>query len=251
MAAVIGRIEETVSRLLEGTTARLFRVRLQPVQIAKRLIRAMEANQTVSVDRTFAPNSYVVSLGPRDHAEFARFRASLEADLAQAVLAGARERDLVLVAFPRVRLQRAEDLRPGEMRVQCAVVDETGQPVKPEEAAAAPAGHTQILDRSAMQAARPTALRASLEIQGEGRSYALAGATLTIGRGPDNDVVLDDRRVSRRHAEIRLRLGRHTLYDLGSTNGTFVNGRRVSEVVLSDGDRVILGAATLAYHMER
>ena len=249
---MIGRIEELVARVLEGTTARLFRVRLQPVQIAKRVIRSMEANQTVSFSRTFAPNSYVVSLSGTDFAQFERFKRSLERDLAEAVLAAARDRGLTLLTFPRVELERSEAVGPGEMRVSCALVDETGEEIAEDHPALTKlaAGHTQVLDRDKLLSVQPKAPKANLEISGEGRRVPLGPGTFAIGRAPDNDVVLDDRRVSRRHAEIRLRLGRHALYDLGSTNGTFVNGKRVSEVALSEGDRITLGAAALIYHVE-
>ena len=71
---------------------------------------------------------------------------------------------------------------------------------------------------------------------------------MLIGRDPQNDVVLDDRRVSRKHAEVRLRLGRYTLYDLQSTNGTYVNGRRVAEKVLEDKDKISIGGLEIVFH---
>ncbi len=249
---VISRIEEMVARVLEGTTARLFRVRLQPVQIAKRVIRAMEANQTVSFNRTFAPNSYLVSLSGTDHAQFERFQRSLERDLAEAVLAAARERGLTLLTFPRVEIERSRAVAPGEVRVSCALVDETGEEMAEDHPALRQlaSARTQVLDRDKLLAVQPKAPKAALEVVGEERRIALGAGTFSIGRSPESEIVLDDRRISRRHAEIRLRLGRHTLYDLGSTNGTFVNGKRVTEVALSEGDRITLGAATLVYRLE-
>jgi hypothetical protein len=249
---LIARVEDLVARLLEGTAARLFRVRLQPVQIAKRLIRVMEANQTVSLNRIFAPNSYVVSLSGTDYTQFERFRRSLERDLSEAVLAGARERELTLLSYPRVEIERSEEVAPGEVRVHCALVDEAGEEVSADHPAVVgvAAGHTQVLDRDKLLSVPPKGPKAYIEVHGEGRRLDLGSGTLTIGRSPENDLVLDDRRVSRKHAEIRLRLGRYTLYDLSSTNGTFLNGKRVSEVALSQGDRITLGAAVLIYHVE-
>lgn len=241
------RLERMASQVLEGWTARLFRARLQPVQLGKRLIRAMEAHQTISLAKTFVPNSYVVSLSPDDFAEFEPYRRSLERDLAEALLGAARERSFTLLSFPTVELERDEDIARGDVRVSCALVDASGE----ELAAGSPqlgsvaAGHTMVLDRDALLRDRPRAPKASLEIPMEGRRVHLGSEPLGIGRDPENDLVLDDRRVSRRHAEIRLRLGRFTLYDLESTNGTFVNGRRVAEVVLSDGDRIGIGGAEI------
>ena len=248
----MNRFERSVAQVLEGWTARLFRARLQPVQIAKRLIRAMESQQTISLAKTFVPNSYVVSLSAADHAQFEPYRRSLERDLAEAILGAARERGFTLLAFPTVEIERDDDVAQGDVRVSCALVDSSGDEVEPgsPELGRVAAGHTMVLDRDALLHERPRAPRATLEVPAERRRVALTGEPLTIGRDPENDLVLDDRRVSRRHAEIRPRLGRYTLYDLQSTNGTSVNGRRVAEVALSDGDEIVIGGAALVLHVE-
>src|SRR5437764_13760499 len=104
------------SRLIEGWSARLFGAKLQPVQIAKRLIRAMESHQTISLSKTFVPNSYVVSLAPSDFTQFEQYRRSLEQDLAESILGGARDRNYTLLAFPTVEIARDDDLAPGDIR---------------------------------------------------------------------------------------------------------------------------------------
>ena len=243
------------SRVIEGWSARLFRARLQPVQIAKRLIRAMESHQTISLAKTFVPNSYVVSLSPSDFAQFEQYRRSLERDLAEAILGAARDRSFTLLAYPTVELEADDDIAPGDLRVACALVDASGEEVpadEPERLGGVETGHTMILDREALLRERPRAPKGTL-IAREGsvrRELALGPDPISIGRDPKNDLALDDRRVSRRHAEIRLRLGRYTLYDLQSTNGTFVNGRRIAEMVLSDEDRIAIGGAELVVRLE-
>ncbi len=250
---MIERLEGMVSRLLEGRVARLFRTPLQPVQLGKRVIRAMESHRTVSLSKTFVPNSYVVSLAPSDFAQFEQYRRSLERDLAEAVLGAARDRGLTLLAYPTVELERDDDIPSGDVRVSCALVDETGGEVGPEAPAirATASGHTMVLDRDALLRDRPRSPKASIEVRdAERRRVGLGPDPLAIGRDPENDIVLSDRRVSRRHAEIKLRLGRYTLYDLQSTNGTLVNGRRVAEVVLSDGDRIAIGGTEMVFSAE-
>ena len=242
------RVEAFVSRIIEGWSARLFGAKLQPVQIAKRVIRTMEAHQTISLSKTFVPNSYVVSLGPTDYAQFEQYRRSLERDLAETLLGAARERNFTLLAYPSVEIERDDDLAPGDIRVSCALVDTSGEEVEadPKRLGAVESGHTMVLDREALLRERPRAPRATLE-QRDGPSVSLGPEPLLLGRDPQNDLVLDDRRVSRKHAEIRLRLGRYTLYDLQSTNGTYVNGRRVAEKVLDDGDKISLGGVELIF----
>jgi len=252
---MLERLEALASRVIEGWTARLFRARLQPVQVAKRVIRAMEAHQTISLAKTFVPNSYVVSLSPSDFAQFEQYKRSLERDLAEAVLGAARDRSLTLLAYPTVELEEDDDVSPGDLRVACALVDASGEEVpadEPGRLGGVEAGHTMVLDRDALLAAKPRAPHGVI-IAREGsvrREVRLSADPLTVGRDPKNDIVLDDRRISRRHAEVRLRLGRYTLYDLQSTNGTFVNGRRIAEMVLSDEDRITIGGAELVVRLE-
>jgi hypothetical protein len=252
---MLERLEAMASRVFEGWSARLFRARLQPVQIAKRVIRAMESHQTISLAKTFVPNSYVVSLAPSDYAQFEQYKRSLERDLAEAVLGAARDRRFTLLAYPTVEIEEDEDVSPGDLRVACALVDASGDEVpadEPERLGGVESGHTMVLDRDALRSAKPRAPQGAIVAQ-EGsvrREVPLTAEPITVGRDPKNDIVLDDRRVSRRHAEVRLRLGRYTLYDLQSTNGTFVNGRRIAEMVLSDEDRVTIGGAELIVRLE-
>ncbi len=242
------RVEAFVSRMIEGWSARLFGAKLQPVQIAKRLIRAMEGHQTISLSKTFVPNSYVVSLSPTDFTQFEQYRRSLERDLAETLLGAARERSYTLLAYPSVEIERDDDMPPGDIRVSCALVDASGEEVEadPKRLGAVESGHTMVLDREALLRDRPRAPKASLE-RVDASAVPLGPEPVLIGRDPQNDVVLDDRRVSRKHAEIRLRLGRYTLYDLQSTNGTYVNGRRVAEKVLEDGDKVSVGGLEVVF----
>src|SRR5205814_10026560 len=121
------RLESMASRVIEGWSARLFGARLQPVQIAKRVIRAMEAHQTISVAKTFVPNSYLVSLSPSDYAQFEQYKRSLERDLAEAVLGAARGRSFTLLAYPNVELEEDADLSPSDLRVVCVLVDACGE----------------------------------------------------------------------------------------------------------------------------
>jgi len=251
---MLERLEAMASRVIEGWSARLFRARLQPVQIAKRVIRAMEAHQTISLAKTFVPNSYLVSLSPTDYAQFEQYKRSLERDLAEAVLGAARDRSFTLLAYPTVELEQDADISPGDLRVACALVDASGEevPANEPERLGVETGHTMILDRDALRAAKPRAPQGAI-VAREGsvrREVPLTADPITVGRDPKNDIVLDDRRVSRRHAEVRLRLGRYTLYDLQSTNGTFVNGRRIAEMVLSDDDRITIGGAELLVRLE-
>ena len=116
-------------------------------------------------------------------------------------------------------MERDEDLAPGDLRVSCALVDASGEEVTPDSKTlgAVAAGHTMVLDREKLLREKPRAPKASLAFHdgSDRREIPVGAEPLAIGRDPQNDIVLDDRRVSRKHAEIRLRLGRYTLYYYG------------------------------------
>src|SRR4029079_15020584 len=184
---IVERVEAFVSRVIEGWSARMFGAKLQPVQIAKRLIRAMEANQTISLSKTFVPNSYVVSLGPVDFAQFDQYRKSLERDLAETLLGAARDRSFTLLAYPSVEIERDDDMPRGDIRVSCAMVDASGDEVAadPKALGAVESGHTMVLDREALMKDRPRAPRASIE-QRDGPAVPLRPDPVLIRRAPQD-----------------------------------------------------------------
>ena len=80
-----------------------------------------------------------------------------------------------------------------------------------------------------------------------GERFVLGETIVTIGRIPESVITLEDPNVSRNHAEIRPQGGAFVLADVGSTNGTKINGVKVSERVLQDGDEMTFGATTLRF----
>ncbi len=91
-----------------------------------------------------------------------------------------------------------------------------------------------------------TASRIEATLESPVGSFPLQDVTV-IGRHPDCEITLDDPQVSRRHAEIRVALGSHLIIDLGSSNGTRVNGALVASHLLTSGDRVEIGDTVLTY----
>lgn len=116
-----------------------------------------------------------------------------------------------------------------------------GAPVPGADAGAA--GRTAVFEIP--RAAAPSVV---IDVRTPGqppRRLALQGATVRIGRAADNELVLDDDRVSRHHGQLGTRQGRLVYADLGSTNGSYVNGTRVREIALGPGDVLHLGTTTL------
>lgn len=260
----LAAVERFFERLFERPSARLFRARLQPVQVQRRIERAMESERLASADRTLVPNRFVVHLHPTDLAGFGDMTASLANELADGALLFARTRRYTLVDRPRVDLladptvQRADirvvarfadPIAGGERRdLPGAVADPGSMPLSASVDGSILPGsggrdHTMVFT-----VPRPAAPHARLRVtvpHGAPRLVEFDGTELTIGRGADNDVVLPDGRVSRHHARLTGRRGTVVYVDLGSTNGSRVNGVPVGELVLGEGDRIELGDSVI------
>jgi predicted component of type VI protein secretion system len=266
------RFEELVERVMEGSFARLFRSPIQPAEIAKRLEREMEAHPTISVGRTYVPNHYVVTLNTEDFAEFEPFRHSLEHNMAEFISDLAAERGYSLVARPKVTLQAGLGTPKRGIEIEARLSDAPASTVANTTRMGAKAGASSTgeqplerthamprVDRNAPHVApapsRPAAAAPPAHLQpmaGElvGREFPIAKTLLSIGRGLDNDLVIDDPRVSRHHSQITFRHSHYLLLDLRSTNGTFVNGQPVEAVVLATGDVVSIGGFEMLFEME-
>ena len=231
-------VERMLERLLERPSARLFRTRIQPIQIQHRIERAMERERGRGGDRDRVPDLYLVHLAPADLAGFGEAAEEVAADLADAALLFARGRGYTLASRPRVELFADGSVGLGDVRVDVAAAAP-----HPSSDPVAVADATMIFATPAPRA--PSAVLREVGRDGREREIRIDGSLLTIGRAPDNGLALDDGRVSRYHARLRARHGMLVLSDLDSTNGIRVNGVRVSEVALGVGDRIEIGSTIL------
>lgn len=198
--------------MVEGTFARLFRSGLRPVELGRRLVREMDGNRSVDVrGRTVVPNQYVVELSEADHERFAEVSDSLERELAEAAREHARDEGYSFMGPVSVHLEVAERQHTGAFQITGRMREGTGG-----------VGAGSLL--------LPT-----------GERLPLGEAVVTFGRRPESTVQLADPNVSRNHAEIRPHGNGWVLVDLGSTNGTRINGVRVSSHELADGDEIAFG----------
>ena len=217
--------------LVEGLFSKTFRSGVQPVEIAKRVVRAMDDGKQVAVNEVWAPNHFEISLSNEDAPKFQQIETALVAELKTVILENAGERGWGLVGPPEVEMFVDQKMRRGDLDVE-------GTLVQGEQPVAAPAA-----------AASVPAKRAQLRVREDGteRAVPVDKELLTIGRLSECDIVINDTGASRRHAQIRTIDGVSTLTDLGSTNGTKVNGREVQSTALSDGDRITVGATQIDY----
>ncbi|MEO8570930.1 MAG: DUF3662 and FHA domain-containing protein [Chloroflexota bacterium] len=247
-------VERFFERLFERPSARLFRARLQPIQLQRRIERAMEAERLTTSDRTLVPNRFIVHLHPTDLAEFGEMTATLATELADGALSFARAHRYTVVDRPRVDLIADTAIERTDIRVEARfaepiVVRNAHGPL--DLAPAIEGADDEGADPSVTRlytVPQPRTPRATLRVTDPDRrtrEVVVEGGSLTIGRATDNDLVALDGKVSRHHGRITGRRGTLVYVDLGSTNGSRVNGAGVTEVVLGVGDRLEVGETTI------
>ncbi len=213
------RFEERLERLVEGTLAKPFRSNLQPVEIGRRLTREMDLHRRVGVRGLIAPNAFAVTLSPADVGRFANFIDALSRELSDAAREHARIEGYSFVGPVEVEIYEGDSLKSGRFTVTAEV-------------------HESEDGGFLAEVVLP-----------DGRRISVGLEALVIGRLPECDVVLADSNVSRRHAELRRKGDGVFVTDLGSTNGTKVNGTVVREQLLASGDEISVGSTKLIFEM--
>jgi hypothetical protein len=225
---ILRDFERRLGNVVEGFFASTFRSGLQPVELAKRAMREMDAGKTVGVRDVWAPNHFVFSLCDEDGRRFEQAVQALVTELGQVVRDTALERGWGLLGPPGIEFEVDEDLPRGRFRCVATFVegpDELPPAVPaPGEATLALLEHDRTVD-----------------------TFAVGKDTTSIGRLDECDVVITDPGASRHHARIDRRDDAYVLVDLGSTNGTLVNDRPAGEHELRDGDRITIGTTVLQF----
>jgi hypothetical protein len=255
---VAKNIEQRLESLVEGFFAKIFRSGLQPVEVGRRILREMGENKTVSVNRVYVPNDFRVLVGPDDYRRFEQMVAGLQREFSELIIDAAKENRWNLMGMPQIEFVVEDKLGVGEYRVEASLTADAGSGPAPHVSTRAPdesGGHatraisTNTADRLGI--AQSGAELVVLDDSGEPKDrISITDPPITIGRLSGNDVVLSDPNVSRRHAELRLNNGQWVLSDLGSTNGTLVNGKLAHEQRLSDGDRLSFGSSELIFEIK-
>jgi hypothetical protein len=211
--------EHSLERMVEGVFSRSSRSAIRPVELGRRLLREMDDHRSVDVrGRRIVPNAFTFHLSPRDHASFADIDEALNVELCEAVREYARDEGYHFLGPVSVEMIVDHQLKPGRFGI-VSHLRETGGGV---------GAGTIVLP--------------------SGERFPLSNRPVTVGRLPECTITLNDTNVSRRHAEIRPHGSGYAAADLGSTNGTKVNGMRIDgERMLNDGDIVSVGGTHLRF----
>jgi FHA domain-containing protein len=210
------RFERRLERLVEGAFNKAFRSGLQPLEIGRRVAREMDAGRTLGVRGKVVPNSFLVVLSAEDAQRFEGFHDALARELEDAAREHARDEGYAFLGPVQLQFEVDERRHRGDFSVVANIVEGPGGSV----------GSLVLPD---------------------GRRLTLSHEPLRIGRLPDCLISLSDPQVSRHHAEVRPAHEGFEVVDLGSTNGTLVNGVVVKEHPLRDGDVILVGATSIRY----
>ena len=214
--------EDGLGRMVEGVFSRAFKSNVRPIEIGRRLVKEIDSNRTVDMKgRRVVPNQFVVRLAPDDQAALADIESALIAELAEAVKEYCADENYHLRGPVSVAIEIDQSVGTGRIDVDSSVVK---------------AGANEIVARVILP---------------DDRKISLGKEALIIGRLAECDIAFDDSNVSRRHAEIKALAGGYAVNDLGSTNGTKVNGVTISfERALRDGDIISVGSHSIRYEAQ-
>jgi hypothetical protein len=248
--------ERRLEGAVEGLFARAFRSGVQPVELGKRLVRAVEDSRQVGVSRVYVDNLYSIELSPRDRQRFADYERALTSELAALVVDTARENDWAMMGPARVELETDDALSEGRFRV-VSRVEASEQPVPAARGWAqepvGPVGPATAMLPGEVRRSRPHAPASLTLLMATGavsQVYPLNRSEVLIGRSEQSDIALADPGVSRNHARIIREGDDFIVEDLRSTNGTEVNGQPIRRRRLADGDVVKLANSTLQFRRE-
>jgi hypothetical protein len=255
-------IEKRMESLVEGVFGRAFRRQIHPVEIAKGLTKQMDEGRMVSISRTYAPNDFTVHLSREDIESIQAYQASLRDELIQYATTHAENKNYHLMTPPRIRFESEETLRFGEFGVTAKLTGGDGPREKgaPQDTS----GQTRIFrteESTGGEVEQGTAAISAEDARLHGLAREIVELTLAddekyplegrgpwgVGRSQENEIVINDPNVSRRHARISRADSGFVVEDLGSTNGTLLDGAPIDREMIEGGDELTFGQTTARF----
>jgi hypothetical protein len=258
---ILKNIEKRMESLVEGVFGRAFRRQIHPVEIAKGLTKQMDEGRMVSISRTYAPNDFTVHLSEEDMEGIQAYQDALKDELIQYASTHAENKNYHLMTPPKIRFEIEDTLRFGEFGITAKLTGGEGPREKgaPEDTS----GQTRIFRTeeaggeardqgtsaiSAEEARKQGLAREVVELVTGDKNHPLEGhGPWTVGRSQENDIVISDPNVSRRHARLSRADNGFIVEDLGSTNGTLLDGAPIDRERIESGDELTFGQSTARF----
>ena len=237
---MLDKVERGIEKAVRGVFSTGSRAQVEPVEIASRLRREVDHKAiTIAAGRTLAPNVFDVRLSDDDFKRAQEWGTPLAEELCDVVINHVRSQGYTLRGSVRISFRRDEEVRAGDFEIDSKTEKASGSPAAP------PAPRSNV---PAAPSRQPVRLQPVLDI--DGQRYSLNAASIVLGRSSEADILVDDTGVSRRHLEIRTTNGTTEAVDLGSTNGSYVNGHKVvGSVDLTDGSTITMGRTKIIFRL--
>lgn len=215
---LLDNFEKGLERVVNGAFAKTFKSGLQPLEITSALRRELDTQAAVVArDRILAPNEFTVRLSHPDHERMSQLGATLIDELTQLVQQHATAQNYSFAGPISIRLEPDPDIGEGMIRIDSTNVK--GAVV-----------WTPVLDTG-------------------GKRYPITRSRTIVGRGSEADITIDDTGISRKHVEIIWDGERAQLNDLGSTNGSKLNGERISKAPLPPDSVIDIGRTRIVFRV--
>ncbi|MEO0560750.1 MAG: FhaA domain-containing protein [Chloroflexota bacterium] len=235
----IANLESRLESMIEGAFASVFGRRIRAQDVALHLARSMENNlhpATTDDARPVAPDIYKITLSEKNTRHLLQHQPNLTTVLSTYMLDLATQSGYRLENEPIITVHTDPSIASDNINVRAQHSRENVH-------------STSILQRVDISTREQAPKKPQIVIGS--RILPLEKVLINIGRSLENDIVLDDQHASRHHAQLRLRFGRYTLFDVQSRAGTFVNDRRIQQHNLTSGDVIRMGETRLVYLEER
>lgn len=250
------KLEDFLEERVEGWLDRYFQGPVKPQEVARKAVQIMLKNQKVSINKVYAPNRYEIALSPEDWPQFEPIQQAFAQEVADLLATKAKEKGLTILGSPRISFKVDPELDQGNVKICTSFLEpvEEETKIKKDPVSAELPEQKEESFEDTLTFSKEDLAWVSEEwvlkvIRGpdEGKIFRLGKGKYFIGRKPDNDFCLNDSNVSRVHAKIEFINGHYVISDLGSTNGTFLNKRRIKESPLASGDHILIGKTELIF----
>jgi len=234
MLEQFAKLEGQLEKLFEGSLARLLGEDLSTATLASQLARTMvDGVRRDEAGNAYAPNEFALTLNPEDVERVLGQAPEIQTTLSKGLTQVARQCGYFMAQEPNITLASDPTLNRRELRV---ISWHSTNPLE----------FTQAMVREPSTTTSKLPGGAFL-ILDDGSHFALDRPVINVGRRIDNQIILEDEHVSRTHAQLRVRDSRFVLFDLGSSSGTKVNGRKVKQHILRAGDVITIAALRMVY----
>ncbi|MDD3652952.1 MAG: DUF3662 and FHA domain-containing protein [Desulfotomaculaceae bacterium] len=252
---VFSGLEGSLEKYIEGFFKGKYKGHVEPAEIAKRLTREMRDRRQVSINKIYVPNQYTIHLNPAEYDQISTIASALSRELNDYLEQKSFEKKYTLTGPPAVSFAKDDLMRAGCIRIESEFSEAPPDDELPkaEKMRLEQTQRFRLATKGMADIEKKPDSFGWLKIEegpDQGKYFNLGKGTMLLGRRAGCDIVLSDSSVSRRHAQIEWSRGQYSIIDLGSTNGTKVNGVRVTTRILKPGDTVALGTTICTFKVE-